>query len=173
MPKTGLFVGKFMPPHIGHIHAILDASTRCDHLIVLVCFEPNITSRECTIHNLPDMPLALKVQWLTQELSNYPNITILSLDESGMPPFPHGWECWANAVKNVVGEPIHIIFGSEINYTDGYAKYFPESTYYIQDADRQAVNISSTAIRNDLNQYLDYIIPSARKYFVDFLKKNS
>jgi len=171
MTKTGLFVGKFMPPHLGHKQAILDASKLCDQLIVLVCYEPNISANECAMYHLPPMPLDLKTQWIRQEFATYPNITVLSLDESGIPLFPNGWESWSNAVKNTVGKHIDIIFGSEISYSQDYATYFPDTIYHILDANRQKVNISSTRIRRDPKNHLNYIIPSAREYFEKFFQK--
>ena len=171
MYKTGLFVGKFMPPHIGHKQAILNASKLCEQLIVLVCYEPNITQAECTKYNLPPMPLDLKFDWLTLEFRDYPNISILKLDETGMPPFPTGWEAWSKSVQQTVHAHIDVIFGSEINYSNGYHTYFPNSNYVLQDIDRKEINISSTMIRKDLKKYLNYILPSARKYFEDFAKK--
>ena len=34
--KRGLFVGRFQPPHLGHLHAIRQALKDCDELIVAV-----------------------------------------------------------------------------------------------------------------------------------------
>ena len=34
--KRGLFVGRFQPPHLGHIHAIKTALKECDELIVVI-----------------------------------------------------------------------------------------------------------------------------------------
>ena len=35
--ETGLVIGKFLPPHLGHIKLIEFASQYCDKLIVLIC----------------------------------------------------------------------------------------------------------------------------------------
>ena len=34
--KRGLFVGRFQPPHLGHIHAIKIALKECDELIIVI-----------------------------------------------------------------------------------------------------------------------------------------
>jgi HTH-type transcriptional repressor of NAD biosynthesis genes len=34
--KTGVFVGKFFPPHKGHLKAILECSTKCEKLYVVL-----------------------------------------------------------------------------------------------------------------------------------------
>ena len=48
MFKTGLFVGKFMPPHIGHKQASLDASKLCDKLILNTNFRKLYTKKKIT-----------------------------------------------------------------------------------------------------------------------------
>ena len=35
--KTGLIIGKFLPPHLGHAFLVETASRQVDRLIVLVC----------------------------------------------------------------------------------------------------------------------------------------
>ncbi|MCD6421024.1 MAG: nicotinamide-nucleotide adenylyltransferase [Thaumarchaeota archaeon] len=34
--KRGLFVGRFQPPHLGHIHAIKTALKECDELVIVI-----------------------------------------------------------------------------------------------------------------------------------------
>lgn len=34
--KRGLFVGRFQPPHLGHIHAVKQALRECDELIIVI-----------------------------------------------------------------------------------------------------------------------------------------
>ncbi len=169
--ETGLFVGKFLPPHLGHRWAILEAAKNCAQLFVLVCDAPAVNKKLCEQAHIPYMSLKQKTEWWKQELKAISNITVLSLDESGIPLFPDGWEVWAQAVKAVVGKPIDLIFGSEVQYAEGYSKWFPESQYIIQDSERIHVSIASTIIREGLEKYIDFIIPAARPFFEKLLKE--
>jgi len=172
MYKVGLFVGKFLPPHIGHKWAILEAKKLCEKLVVLVCYEPNITELECRLAGFPLLTLKQKYDWWKTEFEGETGIEIKMLDETGMPLFPNGWAVWASAVQKVVGEPIDVIFGSEERYIEGYKTYFPDTKYIMQDCQRTNNKISSTMIRGDLEKYIDFIIPSAKPFFQKVLEKN-
>ena len=166
----GLFLGKFLPPHLGHKWAILDASKKCEKLILLVCYEPHITEVECKKAGIPILTLEQKVAWWREELVDCANIEVRALDETGLPLFPEGWGPWADAVKRVIPEHIDVIFGSEPGYGEGYKKYFVGTQYLLQDTARHNVTISSTIIRSDIKKYIDYIIPSARPFFEKIYK---
>ncbi|HDM88409.1 MAG TPA: nicotinamide-nucleotide adenylyltransferase, partial [Candidatus Bathyarchaeota archaeon] len=34
--RRGLFIGRFQPPHLGHLHAIKQALEECDELIIVI-----------------------------------------------------------------------------------------------------------------------------------------
>ena len=167
---TGLFVGKFLPPHKGHKFAILEAKKQCDKLYLVVGYEPNVTKELCEKAGLPTITLEQKLKWWREELKGESGIIILGEDETGIPDYPAGWEEWSRRTQNLVGERIDIIFGSEIGYAEYYKKYFPNSRYVLQDVDRKNVHISSTLIRGNLAENLDYIIDSARPFFEKIIK---
>ena len=78
---------------------------------------------------------------------------------------PFGWKEWTDAIKELVGEKIDIIFGSEKSYEDFYRQYMPESKYVLQDQDRKNVHISSTMIRENPKKYFDFIMDSAKPFY--------
>jgi HTH-type transcriptional repressor of NAD biosynthesis genes len=45
--KTGVFVGKFFPPHKGHLKAILECSTQCEKLYVVLSHSLEQEKRLC------------------------------------------------------------------------------------------------------------------------------
>lgn len=65
--KTGVFVGKFIPPHRGHINSIIDSATQCEMLYVVVSDHPQLTERLCKESNIPVMDGILRTKWLSQE----------------------------------------------------------------------------------------------------------
>ena len=36
MYHTGVYFGRFCPPHRGHLYQMIQASTRCDKLVVVI-----------------------------------------------------------------------------------------------------------------------------------------
>ena len=97
--STGIFVGKFLPPHKGHIKAILDASKKCDKLYVVVGEDPVVCEELCEQAGLPYISLAQKAMWVRLELGEQKNIKIVPFDERGIKPMPYGWEVWSRMKK--------------------------------------------------------------------------
>lgn len=169
MNTTGIFVGKFLPPHKGHIQSILEAKKHCTHLVVIVCFEPDVTKQLCKNAGIDFISLELKEKWIKSELKDCKDIEVLSLDETGIAKWPNGWEQWSERVKKLVNRPIDFIFGSELDYLDGYSKFFPSSKYVLLDPERKTVNISSTKIRADIKQNFEFIVDSAKPFFKKYI----
>lgn len=166
----GMFVGKFLPPHIGHINAIKKAAKLCDKLFVIVGGDEERNKELCKIANIPFIDLKTKTKWIENELKDVSNIQIISFNEEGIPTMPNGWKEWSIRLKKLLPEKIDIIFGSERDYEKEYKKYFPESKYVLQDEFRKEITISSTKIRSDPKKYYSYICDSAKPFFDKFLK---
>jgi HTH-type transcriptional repressor of NAD biosynthesis genes len=45
--KIGVVPGKFLPPHRGHLSAIIHAATKCQKLYVVVSDHPELTKKLC------------------------------------------------------------------------------------------------------------------------------
>ena len=168
---VGMFVGKFLPPHVGHINAIKKASQNCDKLFVVVGGDEKTNLMLCQDAKIPFIDLKTKTKWIENELQGIKNIKIVSFNEDGIPKMPNGWEEWSKRLKILLGEKIDLIFGSEKSYEKEYEKYFPESKYIIQDEFRKEISISSTKIRSDPQKYFDYICKSAQSFFDKFLNE--
>lgn len=166
-----MFVGKFLPPHIGHINAIKNAAKLCDKLFVVVGSDKNAHSKLCEKANIPFIDLETKTKWVSEELKDIKNVQVVAFDEEGIPSMPYGWKEWSQRLKNLLNEKIDVIYGSERSYEKEYKTYFPESKYVLQDEFRQDVPISSTKIRSDVKKYYNYICDSAKPFF-DALLKN-
>jgi HTH-type transcriptional repressor of NAD biosynthesis genes len=165
MYKTGVFAGKFMPPHRGHINSIIDSATQCETLYVVVSDHPQLTERLCKESNVPIMDGILRTKWLSQELQGFEHIKVVLLDETGIPEFPYGWELWSEKLKELIPTHIDALFGGEQEYKDVNNKWFPTSDYILYDYSRERYPISATLVRNEPYKYWDYILGNARPFF--------
>jgi HTH-type transcriptional regulator, transcriptional repressor of NAD biosynthesis genes len=165
MYKLGLLPGKFLPPHRGHLMAIINAATKCDKLYVIVSDNKNTTYKVCKESNLPVMDIRLRAKWLSIELQGFENISVITLDETGIPEYPDGWEQWTNKVKQLFPNGFDVIFGGEVSYKEMHNKYFPNVIYEIFDYKRERYPICATEIRNNPLEHWDYILGSAREFF--------
>jgi len=165
MYNVGVFPMKGLPPHRGHLHAIINSATRCKKLYVVVSHNEQETVKLCNEANCTYISLQNRVKWLSVELQGFTHIKVLGLDESDIPVFPNGWSQWAMLLRNAVPEPFDVIFGGEESYIEGHAKNFPNVVYELFDYKRERYGISGTDIRNNPLKHWEYILGSARPFF--------
>lgn len=165
MPKIGCYFGKFLPCHRGHLSTILNAATACQKLYVVISDNKDVNKKKCEEAGIKEIPLAKRVQWLSQELIDMPHIKVIALDETDIPEPPNGWDLWTKRLQEIIKEPINTFFCGELEYKEKLNKYFPNATVRLFDPDRTFFNISATKIRNNPIKYWDYILGSARPFF--------
>lgn len=165
MKTVGCVMGKYLPPHRGHLASILTAHSMCDELYVIVCKNDELDTRLCEGHCKP-IPAELRKQWLMQELQGFDTIHVALVDEVGLECFPDGdWSSWATEITKIAGGKIDFIYGGEASYKDWCKQWFPESEYVLIDPKRTKYPISGTEIRDKPLQHWDYIIGAARPFF--------
>lgn len=165
MYQVGVFAGKFMPPHRGHINSIINSATQCEKLYVVVSDQPSLTQRLCNESGIKIMDGIMRTKWLSQELQGFEHIKVILLDESGICEYPDGWKEWSKKLKELVGEHIDVLFGGEQEYKDVNDLWFPDSEYILYDYSRERYPVSATLIRKAPYKHWDYILGSARPFF--------
>lgn len=159
----GLIIGKFMPPHQGHIllmeHAVMLSEKKCDELVVCVC-------------SRPDEPIsgALRFKWMKQIVSASPvlqNKVKLFRVGKNLPqdkePSREASKIWAGYLKDRFGQ-FDYVYTSE-----GYGPYLAEYLGCVHvevDPMRNMMPVSATAIRQRPFDNWQYIPQSVRPYFV-------
>ena len=133
MPKVGVYFGKMIPPHRGHLTAILNAATQVQKLYVVISDNVNRTARICKEAGIPNIPVNLRMQWLKQEFQDMPHIKVVKLDETGIPEYPNGWTEWAKLMQEAVNEDIDVFFCGEKEYVENLNKYFPNAIVKLFD----------------------------------------
>jgi len=157
--KVGALAGKFLPPQIGHAELIRIAAEQSEILYVVLAENPDVTAK------LLPISAELRLAWLKEHFKDHDNIIWLYMDERSVPPYPHGTAQWSAEFKKLVGVPIDAKFFGEEAYFEMNELYFPESTAVLVKRGVDSPNISATQIRENPKAWLEYLIPSARKWY--------
>ena len=132
----GFLLGKFLPPHLGHLVMCRAAAALCDRLTVLVC-------------SLPDDPIPgdLRFGWMAEAL---PGVRVLHHDRivpQAPGDDPDFWPIWRRICRASCPDGLHLVFGSE-PYIHRLAAELAAEPILI-DPERLAIPTSGTAIRQD------------------------
>jgi len=148
----GFLLGKFMPPHNGHVLLVETARALVDELTILVCW-------------LPDDPIpgALRLGWMR---ALFPDCRVLGHD-AVVPQAPdeHSdfWPIWRRIVHAAHPEPIDRVFASE-SYGARLAAEVGARFHPI-DPGREAVPVSASAIRADPWDQWRHLPAPVRRYY--------
>lgn len=138
MTTRGFLLGKFMPPHAGHLYCANVGKARCDVMTVLVCS-----------HDAEPIEGHLRARWMRACLPQ-PEYQVLHMHRD-IPQAPEDhpdfWPIWRAAIAEFHPEPIDWVFGSE-GYVHRLAREIGARPFPV-DPERQVVPVSGTAIRED------------------------
>lgn len=165
MYKTGVYFGRFCPPHRGHLYQIIEASTKCEKLVVVISDNAEQTRKICESAGLPNITYQLRKQWISQQVQDMAHIVVRVLDETDIPEYPDGWVLWSERMKQIVPETIDAFFMGERDDQATLETYFPQAKVELFDPARTRYPISATDIRNDILGNWHYILGSARPFF--------
>lgn len=150
--RRGFMLGKFMPPHRGHVFLAETAAGLVDELTVLVCS-----------HDGEPIPGTLRHDWMMRLV---PGARVLHMHRDiPQEPAEHPgfWPIWRAAIRAVHPEPIDAVFGSE-PYVVRLADELGAEPCLI-DPGRGVFGVSGRAIRADPARHWDFIPPLVRPYF--------
>lgn len=151
----GLVVGKFYPPHLGHLHVIEAAARHCAHVTVLVMAASSET-----------IPLAERVRLLQVALASEPGVAVTGVRcdvpvDFGDPPV---WRAQVAVMRAALARdgrpPVDAVFSSELYGPELAARL--HARHVAVDPQRREVPVSASQIRADPAQWWDYLIPAAR-----------
>ncbi len=163
MYKIGVFTGKFMPLHKGHIRSVKIASKQVEKLYVVVCHNQDYMKSECEKYHLPDMSMELRVNWVKNAFKRIKNVEVISIDQTKIKPFPKGIEEFSQKLTDLIKEKIDVFFGGEEDYQE-FAKKVFGADYILIDPERKKVPISATMIRHDLKKNHRYLKRNVKNY---------
>ena len=149
----GFLLGKFMPPHKGHMYLCSFAQNYCDELTILVGTQPD-----------EPIPGAARFEWMRQL---FPKARVLHMHRT-MPQAPEEhpdfWNIWRQACRTYHSEKIDFVFASE-QYGHRLAAEL-DARFVPVDINRESVPVSATLIRQNPHRYWDYIPAPVRAHFL-------
>jgi HTH-type transcriptional repressor of NAD biosynthesis genes len=150
---SGLIIGKFLPPHRGHVLLIETALRHVDRLTVLVCSlaaEP--------------IPGEQRVAWLREM---FPQADVRHhADENPQEPdqHPRFWEIWTGSIRRLIPDGLDIVFSSE-DYGLELARRLG-ARHVMVDRERRAFPVSGQQIREHPMKFWDFLPACVRPHFV-------
>lgn len=149
--RHGFILGKFMPPHAGHLHLCETARRLVDKLTILVCW-------------LPDDPVPgpLRLQWM---MEMFPDCRVLGHDAvvpQAPEESPDFWPIWRDIVRAAHPEPIDMVFAGE-DY--GLRLAAEVGAAFTPVAPRLFPDASGTAVRADPWAHWEQIPPAVRPHY--------
>ena len=149
----GMVLGKFLPPHAGHVYLGEFARRWVDDLTIVV----GTLARE-------PIAGAQRVAWM-HELFPFDRVVHLA-DENPQDPSEHPefWSIWKASLLRVLSAPPDVVFASEA-YGEKLADVLG-ARFVAVDPARSIVPVSGTAIRADPLRHWAYLPRCVRPHFV-------
>jgi cytidyltransferase-like protein len=153
---SGLIIGRFDPPHLGHSYMIEWARERCEQLVVFV----NTKQGEAA-------PGHLRAQWL-QDL--HPEVKVVQVEHDLHNDWDDQelWAKWINLLRSKwpLANGPEVVVSSDFYISELAQRLGAEAL--VCDPERMNVPISATLIRNDPATHLERLAPSVR----DWVERN-
>lgn len=152
MSVHGLVLGKFLPPHRGHVHLCEVALRMCDELTIVVA-------------SLAAEPIdgGLRAAWM-RELVPRAEVVHHTAELPQEPAaHPEFWRLWRESLRACVPGRVHRVFSSD-RYGMRLAAELGAAWIPV-DPDRATFPISGTAIRRDPMRYFDELPRPVRPHF--------
>ena len=158
MTKRGFLLGKFMPPHAGHMALSRAARALVDELTVLVCW-------------LPDDPIAgeTRLQWMRELAADCRVVGHGEVVPQAPEDSPDFWPVWRGIVAAAHPEPIDYLFAGE-DYGAELARqvgglFVPLGGRVLGLTDDPFSGLSASAVRADPVQHWPYLPAPVRAHY--------
>lgn len=144
MYKVGMFGGTFNPLHLGHVNNIIEASSICEKLYVILFYSKNIK----------EIDHRERFAWLKQITKDMPNIEVIEIGDSSESKKDYDWQTGRDNVIKTIGDIDVVFCGDDYKGTNTFESLYPKSEVYYFN--RDLINISSTEIRQNPYNYFEY-----------------
>lgn len=147
--KVGMYGGKFMPFHKGHLYCVETAAKQCDKLYVIL-----FHGGEQELKILKERPnekfleVEDRIKHVIEGCKHVKNAIVIDIDVTNCKNSDgtENWDMETPLVIKACGK-IDAVFGSEHDYANYYKRAYPDAEYVIIDVGREVVPISATMLR--------------------------
>jgi HTH-type transcriptional repressor of NAD biosynthesis genes len=150
--ETGLIVGRFDPPHLGHSYLIDEAASRAGRLVVFVNSGPRDAA-----------PGSQRARWLAEL---HPDVTVVEVVHDLPTDFGDEelWRQWIDLfrAKWPFEQGPDIVFSSD-PYVDSLARRLGAESVVV-DSQRLTVPVSATMVRENPTAHLHRLAPPVRAW---------
>lgn len=147
--KNGMYGGKFMPFHKGHLSCLTKAAEECE-IVNLILFYGGVQERNIVEIDKRNF-LTVKERWdsVLRVSKMFPNVrpVLIDVTPSIMENGEEDWDLQTPMVITTIGMP-DAVYGSEPSYKDYFDRAYPGAEYKIVDASRITIPVSGTMVRN-------------------------
>lgn len=158
--QHGLVIGKFYPPHLGHVYLIRTAAQHSGHATVLALGS-----------SVESISIAQRVDWLRTTFADTPNVRIVgALDDVPVDySDPDIWQAHVDIMRNAVTQAnqawgakpaVDAVFSSE-PYGDELARRL-DCKHVCLDQERALCPTSGTLVRQDVTRQWDLLPPAVK-----------
>ncbi len=151
----GFLLGKFMPPHAGHVSLCRAAQGMVDELTILVCSLPDDSiDGETRVGWMRELFPKARVEWLSREVPQAPEDS------------PDFWPIWRALVREYHPEPIDYVFAGEL-YGERLAKELGATFVpFLREDSGLFADLSATKVRGDPAAQWPHLPTPVRKDWV-------
>ena len=153
--KRGFVLGKFMPPHAGHVSLCRAAQAMVDELTILVC-------------SLPDDPISgeQRLGWM-RELFPYARVEWINRVVPQAPEdSPDFWPIWSDIVREYHPEPIDLVFAGEAYGERLAAEVGGTFVPFLREESGLFADISATKVRGNQAAHWHHLPTRVRREWV-------
>ncbi|MCP3939767.1 MAG: AAA family ATPase [Actinomycetia bacterium] len=141
--NVGVVIGKFNPPHLGHLYLIEKGAAQVGTLFVLLCDRDG-----------QSIGVDQRRSWLEDAVPE--NVTVVVTPDD----LPAANEPWARRTLEVLPASPDVAFTSE-EWGPGWAELMG-ARHVMIDSGRLSFPISGTDLRADLRRHFEWLVPAAR-----------
>ncbi|HFU4200466.1 TPA: adenylyltransferase/cytidyltransferase family protein [Streptococcus suis] len=149
--------GTFAPMHKGHLDLIERAKLACGQVCVVV------SGYDRDRGDLIGLDLLTRFRAIQSQFEGDDFVEVRALDETDLPAYPDGWDLWLERLLGLLDLSEHqvpVFYVSE----EEYAQELQNRGYLAHYSPRK-FGISATLIRENPQQYQDYIAPAFLAFF--------
>lgn len=148
--KTGMYGGKFMPMHKGHLYCLEQACRLCDKVYLILFVGGSFEKTKLDFPNNDILSIESRWNQVQKAAKMFGNKVVPLIINVANCVADDGEEDWDSETPLILNACRHfdVVFASEIDYVPYFKRAYPWADCIIVDSNRVEVPISATDIRS-------------------------